>query len=200
MSKITLKIDSSLSYEEALEEFEKIYMQELEHNKERKKIDSFLSNLHELVNSQLNTKFGSTNSLIQALIPYSSPAFQEKISKSQSGRRKTISMNKETFLSIKKLLSKPQPNKAAIAREVGVSVVQVRKVATGGYDKKFGASIDTTSKFSTADILNKNDSPLSAKNPIKPVFGNTLNDVPTKPSRNLTRPPMKLPVQSPLDL
>ena len=46
----------------------------------------------------------------------------------------------EIYQKIKTLLSEPNPNKAAIAREVGVSVVQVRKVAVGGYEKKFGAS------------------------------------------------------------
>ena len=59
---------------------------------------------------------------------------------SPSGRRKTISMSKEIFQQIKSLLAEPNPNKAAIARETGVSVVQVRKVADGGYDGKFGDS------------------------------------------------------------
>ena len=47
-------------------------------------------------------------------------------------------MDKETYDRIQTLLAKPNPNKAGIARETGVSVVQVRKVADGGYDKKFG--------------------------------------------------------------
>jgi len=193
MSKITFKIDNSLSYEKALEEFEKIYKRELETDKKRKKIDSFLSNLHNLVNSQLNTKLGSVNSLIQALIPYSTPSFQEKISKSKTGRRKTISMDKETFLSIKQLLSKPLPNKAAIARKIGVSVVQVRKVASGGYDKKFKTSMDS--------ITSKDIVPPVIKPKSNSLISNQLSkSAPPKPIRNLTRPPMKLPPKSPLDL
>ena len=113
---------------------------------------------------------------------------------------KTISMNRETFHSVKNLLSKPQPNKAAIAREIGVSVVQVRKVASGGYDKKFGSSTDATSSISKTDTSNKNVSPLFVKNQIESVSEKTFKNVATKPSRNLTRPPMKFPVQSPLDL
>ena len=50
-------------------------------------------------------------------------------------------MNKEIYDEIQTLLAKPNPNKAAIARETGVSVVQVRKVAEGGYDSKFGAVV-----------------------------------------------------------
>ena len=37
-------------------------------------------------------------------------------------------MNKATFDKIKELLAEPNPNKAAIGRETGVSVVQVRKL------------------------------------------------------------------------
>ena len=48
-------------------------------------------------------------------------------------------MNQETFDKIKEMLAEPNPNKAAISRETGVSVVQVRKVATGGYDQKYGS-------------------------------------------------------------
>ena len=55
-------------------------------------------------------------------------------------------MSKEIYQKIKTLLSEPNPNKAAIAREVGVSVVQVRKVAVGGYEKKFGTSNSSVSK------------------------------------------------------
>ena len=42
------------------------------------------------------------------------------------------------------MLAEPNPNKAAISRETGVSVVQVRKVATGGYDQKYGSGASKT--------------------------------------------------------
>jgi hypothetical protein len=49
-------------------------------------------------------------------------------------------MTKEIYLEVKKLLSESNPNKAAIARKTGISVVQVRKVAEGGFDSKFDNS------------------------------------------------------------
>ena len=55
-------------------------------------------------------------------------------------------MNKELFEQIADLLSKPNPNKAEIARKTGVSVVQVRKVAFGGYDKKYGRKSSVKTK------------------------------------------------------
>lgn len=45
MSKITLKIDTSLSYEKALQEFEKIYNEELQKNEKKEKLGAFLGNL-----------------------------------------------------------------------------------------------------------------------------------------------------------
>ena len=55
-------------------------------------------------------------------------------------------MDQEIFQEIKSKLAQPNPNKAAIARETGVSVVQVRKVATGGFDSKFGGGGLSTPK------------------------------------------------------
>ena len=199
MSKITFNIDHAQSYSEALEEFEKIYKNELDKNEKRQKKDSFLSNLHKLVNSKLNTNFKSTNCLIQALSPFASSSFREKLSKTtSSGRRKTISMNKEIFFSIKKLLSKASPNKAAIAREVGVSVVQVRKVATGGYDKKYGSNAPISVKSKESSPHKKAATKTFPLSPSTPEIDKTQS----KSSNNLTRPPLRSasPVKSPLDL
>lgn len=49
-------------------------------------------------------------------------------------------MSPELFEEIKSKLAQPNSNKAAIARETGASVVQVRKVANGGFDAKFASS------------------------------------------------------------
>jgi hypothetical protein len=202
MSKMTLKLDLNDDYDKALEEFEKIFKLEQKKNKERKKLESFLGNLHKLVNSQLNTNFKNTNSLIQALTPYASPSFKEKLAKSATGRRKTISMNKEIYFSIKDLLKSTSPNKAAIAREVGVSVVQVRKVAAGGYDTKYGtidspvgSAIKTTVNPGTANRSEINKAPGSR--PLAPTKGDGPMQ---KPNQQITRPPMRLPAKSPLDL
>ena len=98
--------------------------------------------MHEVVNKEIGTDLKNINALIRALTKYASPSVRDKIeSTTPSGRRKTISMNKDIYDEIQTLLSKPNPNKAAIARETGVSVVQVRKVADGGYDKKFGGVV-----------------------------------------------------------
>ena len=61
-------------------------------------------------------------------------------------------MSKDAYDEIKKLLAQPNPNKAAIARQTGVSVVQVRKVADGGFDKKFGGDASSTPKKPIAPI------------------------------------------------
>ena len=202
MSKLTLKIDISDDYDKALQEFEKIYKQELDKNKESIKLDSFLSNLYKLVNSQLNTNYSNTNSLIQALTPYATSAFKEKLTTSTIGRRKTISMNKEIYLSILSLLNTTSPNKAAIAREVGASVVQVRKVASGGYDKKYGR-VPSSSRPEAKTTLNDDTSSIT-------LTQNPLPTVPVAPPKNkelshstnskITRPPMRFPAKSPLDL
>ena len=199
MSKITFNIDPSQSFDEALEEFEKLYNNELDKNQRRQKKDLFLSNLYKLVNSQLNTNFKSTNCLIQSLSPFASSSFREKLSKTtSSGRRKTISMNKEIFFSIKKLLSKASPNKAAIAREVGVSVVQVRKVATGGYDKKYGLSTPISLKTKESPTHRNAATKTFPLSPTTPEIDKTQS----KPNNNLTRPPLRSAssVKSPLDL
>ena len=198
MNKITLKIDPSSSYDKALEEFNNTYQKEVEKKIKNDKISSFLCDLHNHVNSKLNTNFANTNSLIQALIPFASSTFKEKFQNSGSGRRKTVSMNKEIFLSIKNLLSQPSPNKAEIGRQVGVSVVQVRKVADGGYDKKFLPSTndpivaEKESGEISIDSINETF-------PIAPS-PSTTQKTQVLETNNLTRPPMKLQPKSPLDL
>lgn len=197
MSKITLKIDTSLSYEKALQEFEKIYNEELQKNEKKEKLDSFLGNLYKLANSQLNTNFSNTNALIQALIPYTTSTFKEKLNASSATRRKTISMSKEIYQKIKTLLSEPNPNKAAIAREVGVSVVQVRKVAVGGYEKKFGTSNSSVSKV---EKNNKDKKPLLSTESQSTLPLQNAKESISKTSNSVSRPPMKTAIKSPLDL
>ena len=164
--------------------------------KRKKKLDSFLGNLYKLANSQLNTNFSNTNALIQALIPYTTSTFKEKLNASSATRRKTISMSKEIYQKIKTLLSEPNPNKAAIAREVGVSVVQVRKVAVGGYEKKFGASNSSVSKV---EKNYKDKKALSTESQSTLPLQNAKESI-SKTSSSVTRPPMKTAIKSPLDL
>jgi hypothetical protein len=198
MNKITLKIDSSSSYDKALEEFNNTYKKEVEKKINNDKINSYLCNLHKHVNSKLNTNFGNTNSLIQALIPFASSTFKEKLQNSATGRRKTISMNKEIFFSIKNLLSCPSPNKAQIARQVGVSVVQVRKVADGGYDKKFLSNSDDSiiveKEIKEINLDSTEETFLTAPST------STTQQTQVRQTDSVTRPPMRLPSKSPLDL
>ena len=140
MTKISFDVDFSKDPEKILKEIQERAKAEVAKRESKQKNSAYLSDLHNLVNKELGTAFKNTNDLIKALTPFSTHAFKNKLaSTSASGRRQTVSMDQETFDQIKELLGQANPNKAAIARETGVSVVQVRKVATGGYDKKYGS-------------------------------------------------------------
>jgi hypothetical protein len=139
MTKISFDVDFSQDPEKILQEIQKRAEAEVAKREAKDKEANYLSKLHELVNKEIGSDFKNINALIRALTKYASPSVRDKIvSTSPSGRRKTVSMDKDIYDQIKSSLSAPNPNKAAIARETGVSVVQVRKVADGGYDKKFG--------------------------------------------------------------
>ena len=139
MTKISFDVDFNQDPEKILKEIQKRAEAEVAKRESKEKESAYLSNLHEVVNKEIGTDYKNINALIRALTKYATPSVRDKIlTTSPSGRRKTISMNKEIYDQIQSLLSKPNPNKAAIARETGASVVQVRKVAEGGFDKKYG--------------------------------------------------------------
>ena len=145
MTKISFDVDFSEDPEKILQQIQDRAKAEVEKRETKERVSGYLSKLHEKVNEDINTEYKSATDLIKALTPFASPALRDKLSStSPSGRRKTVSMSKEVFDEIKKLLSEPNPNKAAIGRETGVSVVQVRKVAAGGYDEKFGDGAPST--------------------------------------------------------
>ena len=142
MTKISFDVDFNQDPEKILQEIKKRAEAEVAKREAKDKEKNYLSRLHEVVNKEIGTDLKNINALIRALTKYASPSVRDKIeSTTPSGRRKTISMNKDIYDEIQTLLSKPNPNKAAIARETGVSVVQVRKVADGGYDSKFGGVV-----------------------------------------------------------
>jgi hypothetical protein len=148
MTKLTFDVDFTKDPEQILREIQERAKIEVAKRESKIKTVAFLSKLHEKVNQEIGTDYKSVNELIRALSQFANPKLSEKIgSTSASGRRVTISMNRELFDQIKTKLSEPNPNKAAIARETGASVVQVRKVASGGYDQKF--SSDSTSRPSS---------------------------------------------------
>jgi len=185
MTKLTFDVDFNKDPEEILKEIQERAKAEVAKRESKIKYASFLSKLHEKVNEEIGTEFKSINDLIRALTQFANPKLKEKISSSETGRRVTISMTSELFHEIKSKLSLPNPNKAAIARETGASVVQVRKVASGGYDKKFVGekSSDSSISLSQASSHPKADLPApslpsptsEAKDP-EP----TLDEVPEK--------------------
>ncbi len=150
MTKLTFDVDFNKDPEEILKEIQERAKAEVAKRESKIKYASFLSKLHEKVNEEIGTEFKSINDLIRALTQFANPKLKEKISSSETGRRVTISMTGELFQEIKSRLSLPNPNKAAIARETGASVVQVRKVASGGYDQKFAEDKSTKSSISSS--------------------------------------------------
>ena len=185
MTKLTFDVDFNKDPEEILKEIQERAKAEVAKRESKIKYASFLSKLHEKVNEEIGTEFKSINDLIRALTQFANPKLKEKISSSETGRRVTISMTGELFQEIKSKLALPNPNKAAIARETGASVVQVRKVASGGYDQKFAEekSSNSSNSLSQAESHPQADLPApslpsatsEAKDP-----ETTLDDVPEK--------------------
>ena len=141
MTKISFDVDFNEDPEKILKDIQERAKAEVEKRESKEKTSAYLSTLHEKVNEEINTEYKSATDLIRALTPFASPALKDKLTAtSPTGRRKTVTMDRETYQQINELLSLPNPNKAAISRDTGVSVVQVRKVASGGYDEKFGGS------------------------------------------------------------
>ena len=162
MTKLTFDVDFNKDPEEILKEIQERAKAEVAKRESKIKYAAFLSKLHEKVNEEIGTEFKSINDLIRALTQFANPKLKEKISSSETGRRVTISMTGELFREIKSKLALPNPNKAAIARETGASVVQVRKVASGGYDQKFSeekSSTPSTPPSSVSSSLPKADLP-----------------------------------------
>ena len=150
MTKISFDIDFSKDPEQILKEIQERAKAEVEKRESKERNSAYLSKLHESVNEKIGTEFNTVSDLIRALTPFAAPALRDKLSgTTASGRRKTISMNKTIFEEIKKLLTESDPNKAAIARKTGVSVVQVRKVAEGGFDSKYIGSDSSSGSSST---------------------------------------------------
>lgn len=145
MTKISFDVDFSKDPDQILKEIQERAKAEVEKRESKERSAAYLSNLHESVNDKIGTEFKSVSDLIRALTPFAAPSLRDKLSGTTStGRRKTLSMSKDIYEEIKKLLAEPNPNKAAIARETGASVVQVRKVAEGGFDSKYSGGLSTS--------------------------------------------------------
>jgi hypothetical protein len=189
MTKLSFDVDLNQDPDKILDDIKKRAAAELAKHENKVKENEFLSNLHHYVNKEIGTNFSSISSLLRELSKFASNTFKEKVfSVSSSGRRKTISMNKEIFKQIKSLLSQPNPNKAAIARKTGVSVVQVRKVASGGYDKKFDETLNTQSPNLVPGMVVK--SPLTN---LEKLPSTASLDAEEKPPTTLPKDTNKLP-------
>jgi hypothetical protein len=163
MTKISFDVDFSKDPDQILKEIQERAKAEVEKRESKERSAAYLSNLHESVNDKIGTEFKSVSDLIRALTPFAAPSLRDKLSGTTStGRRKTLSMNKDIYEDIKKLLAEPNSNKAAIARETGASVVQVRKVAEGGFDSKYSGELSSSSEM-PAPVL---DSPVFAPPPV----------------------------------
>jgi hypothetical protein len=181
MTKLTFDVDFTKDPEEILREIQEQAKQEVAKHESKERASIYLSKLHEVVNHQLGTSYKSLSELVRVLTALTKPgSFKGKTPKiSPTGRRITISMTQELYNEIKTLLAKPSPNKAAIARETGVSVVQVRKVATGGFDSKFSKGFTKSTKPTAPS----------------PVSKPTLPELP-KPSTSAQPNQLKLPSPS----
>ncbi len=178
MTKLTFDVDFSKAPEDILREIQEKAKAEVARRESKEKSTAYLSQLHLKVNEDIDSDFKSINELIKALTPFANQKFREKLSRSSaSGRRVTVSMTEELLAKIKSSLSLPQPNKAAIAREYGVSVVQVRKVASGGYDNKF--SSDQSRADSEKPSLSTTES--SAMDPLPKVAPEPTSEEPPAP-------------------
>ena len=182
MTKISFDVDFSKDPDQILKEIQERAKAEVEKRESKERSAAYLSNLHESVNDKIGTEFKSVSDLIRALTPFAAPSLRDKLSGTTStGRRKTLSMSKDIYEEIKKLLAEPNPNKAAIARETGASVVQVRKVAEGGFDSKYSGGL-STSVEKPAPV---SETPPSAPPPVldEPVANEVVVDeMPATPS------------------
>ncbi len=144
MTKISFDVDFSKDPETLLKEIQDKAKTEVDRRESKERAKAYLSSLHETVNEQIGTSYKNVADLIRALADHASPVIRERLSGvASTGRRKTVSMTKDLYKEIKSKLSQSSPNKAAIARETGASIVQVRKVASGGFEEKFGEGSDS---------------------------------------------------------
>ena len=151
MTKLTFDVDFNKDPEEILREIQERKSRSRKAAESKIRSASYLSKLHEKVNEDIGTDYKSISDLIRGLTQFANPKLKDKLTSSSStGRRITVSMTRELFDEIKSRLAQPNPNKAAIARETGASVVQVRKVASGGYDSKFSKATTPPSSPSSA--------------------------------------------------
>jgi len=194
-SKVTFSVDLNKDPDELFEEIKLRIEREMKRKGSADRTFAFLEKLHEISNEHTGSTFENTNDLIRALADFASPAMKSRVlDSSPTGRRKTVSMNQELYEQIRALLAKPNANKAAIARKTGVSVVQVRKIASGGYDKKYNKA-----KLPLVNPTGKNEqAKLKLSTPPSPVAQRPSN-VSQRPA-SVTQPPFKVQVKSPLDL
>jgi len=194
MTKLTFDVDFTKDPKEILQEIQERAKAEVAKRESKIKSVAFLSNLHEKVNQEIGTDFKTVNDLIRALTAYANPKLRDKISStSPSGRRVTISMSPELFEEIKSKLAQPNSNKAAIARETGASVVQVRKVANGGFDAKFASSKDVKAiKLVKSDPTSKvqHEAPAPEPSLTTPPSDDALILAPPAPTLDLPQTPL----------
>ena len=104
MTKISFDVDFNQDPDKILQEIQQRAEAEVAKREAKDKEKNYLSKLHEVVNKEIGSEFKNINALIRALTKYASPSVRDKIENtSPSGRRKTISMNKEIYDQIQTL-------------------------------------------------------------------------------------------------
>ena len=99
MTKISFDVDFSQDPEKILQEIQKRAEAEVAKREAKDKEANYLSKLHEIVNKEIGSDFKNVNALIRALTKYATPSVRDKIiSTSPTGRRKTVSMEKDLSL------------------------------------------------------------------------------------------------------
>ena len=113
MTKISFDVDFSQDPEKIFRKYKKELKPKWRSVKQKTRKQLTCPNCMEVVNKEIGSDYKNINALIRALTKYASPSVRDKIENtSPTGRRKTVSMDKETYDRIQTLLAKPNPNKA----------------------------------------------------------------------------------------
>ena len=163
MTKISIDVDFNKDPEAILRDIQEKAKSEVAKREKKELITAHLEKLHLKVNEAIGTSYGNANDLIRALAHYATPSLRDQIlGVTSSGRRKTITMTQEIYEGVKAGLEQGDLSKTQLARNLGVSTAQVRKVEKGGYDQKFGGGGTSPSADSSDDDESEQESDVVA--------------------------------------
>ncbi|MBL63246.1 MAG: hypothetical protein CMI30_07520 [Opitutae bacterium] len=172
MTKISIDVDFNKDPEAILRDIQEKAKSEVAKREKKELITAHLETLHLKVNEAIGTSYGNANDLIRALAHCATPTLRDRIlGVTSSGRRKTITMTQELYDGVKAGLKQGNLSKAQLARNLGVSTAQVRKVEKGGFDQKFGGGGTSPSADSSDGVASEQGSDVAAvEEPIPAVI------------------------------